>query len=279
LLSGSQPPFAPPPGWNLPHSDSRHTERLHLSPQGELSALYNPDFELWTILDHERRLALMWIADEERMPFWEEGAPFKVILNWFLTATKMFLVHGGIVGKDGQGCLLLGPGGSGKSTTVAACFDHGLDIGGDDLAIIEDCGSSWRAWGLYDALKLDPAGYTPIPPRLAAAPATPCGSKRLMRYTDVDSRRFVTRTSLNALIHCVVAHTSRSAIKPASPAAILRALGPPTIFLLRGREEQTIARIGKLVRSLPGYRFELGTDPAEAAAVLDGWLSAKERAA
>ncbi|MBL8895136.1 MAG: hypothetical protein JNJ53_11070 [Rhizobiales bacterium] len=279
LLSGSHPPFAQPPAWNLPHSDDRHTERLHLSREGDLSALYNPDFEQWTILDQMRRQGLMWVARDEQIPFWEEGAPFKLILHWFLGPTRLCLVHGGIVGNGRHGCMLLGPGGSGKSTTVAASFDHGLTVCGDDLALIEDCGSHWRAWGLYDALKLDPAGQKPMPTRLAEAASVPCGDKRLLRYSDLAPDRFAKTMNLTALVQCVVAHTPFTAIKPASPAAILRALAPPTIFLLRGREDTTLTKIGKLVRSLPGYRLELGDDPAEAAAALQGWLDGAERAA
>ena len=37
--------------------------------EGDLSALYNPDFDLWTILDHTRRQALMWVASDEQIPF------------------------------------------------------------------------------------------------------------------------------------------------------------------------------------------------------------------
>lgn len=279
LLSGSHPPYTRPPAWNLPHSDDRHTERLHLSREGDLSALYNPDFDQWTILDHARRRGLMWVAEDEQIPFWEEGAPFKLVLHWFLGPTRFCLVHGGIVGNRRHGCMLLGAGGSGKSTTVAASFDQGLTVCGDDLALIEDCGSHWRAWGLYDALKLDPAGQKPIPARLAEAPSVPCGDKRLMRYSDLDPDRFAENMKLTALVQCVVAHATRTAIKPASPAAILRALAPPTIFLLRGREDSTLKKIGNLVRSLPGYRLELGHDPAEAAAVLHLWLDGAERAA
>ena len=278
LLSGSHPPFERPPAWNLPHSDDRHTERLHLSSEGDLSALYNADFDMWTILDHVRRQALIWVAADDQIPFWEEGAPFKLILHWLLGPTRLCLVHGGIVGNGRHGCLLLGPGGSGKSTTVAACFNHGLSVCGDDLALIEDCGSEWRAWGLYDALKLDPAGSIPVPARLSAVPSTPCGDKRLIRYTDLDPRRFTAQMPLTALLQCIVANTPHTSIKPANPAAIMRALAPPTIFLLRGREEPTLAKIGKLVRSLPGYRLELGRDPAEAAVTLESWLGATERA-
>ncbi|MFO0993047.1 MAG: hypothetical protein U1E67_14070 [Hyphomicrobiales bacterium] len=100
-----------------------------------------------------------------------------------------------------------------------------------------------------------------------------------MRYTGVDQHRFAAQTTLNALVQCVVAHAGRSAVKPAIPAEIPRALGPPTVLVLRRHEDRTIARIGKLVRSLPGYRFERGPDPSEAASVFDGWLNKAERAA
>jgi hypothetical protein len=55
---------------------------------------------------------------------------------------------------------------------------------------------------------------------------------------------------------------------------MLRALVPPTVFLLRGREEAAIPKLGRLVRALPCFRLELGSDPQEAASCLAGWLAA-----
>jgi hypothetical protein len=49
------------------------------------------------------------------------------------------------------------------------------------------------------------------------------------------------------------------------------------VFLLRGREEAVLNKIGKMVRALPGFRMELGRDPAEAAATLDAWLADVDR--
>jgi len=274
VLSGSQPPFALPPPWTLPHSDSRHIERLHLSTDGTLSALYNPDQKLWTILDHAGRRALLWIEDENLLPFWEESAPFRNIINWLLSPSNQFLVHGGVVGNEAAGCLLMGPSGSGKSTTVAACFERGLNVCGDDLALVEDSPSGWQAWALYDAVKLDPKGRIPMQGKLAGAPFIPCGSKRLVRYSDAGPAQFVRRLPLAAVVHCVITNSERSAIKPASPAAALKALAPATVFLLRGREEKALAKISKLVRSLACFRLELGTNPAEVAGCLADWLSA-----
>jgi hypothetical protein len=274
VLSGSEPPFALPPSWNLPHTDRRHLERLHLSPDGTLSSLYNPDHKQWTILDHINRRALLWIEDESLLSFWEEAAPFKAILNWFLGPSHLVLVHGGVVGDGHAGCLLVGPGGSGKSTTVAACFERGLNVCGDDLALVEDSPSGWDAWALYNAIKLDPTGRIPIGGRLAEAPSTPCGGKRLVRYSDASRAQLVPRLRLAAIVQCVITNRGQSAIKPASPAAVLKALAPSTVFILRGREQKALAKISKLVRTLPCFRLELGTNPAEIADFLADWLSA-----
>ena len=53
---------------------------------------------------------------------------------------------------------------------------------------------------------------------------------------------------------------------------MLRAIAPPTAFLLRGREAHTLEELSALVRGLPCLRLELGRDPAEAAEFLGAWL-------
>ncbi len=273
VLSGSEPPFLPPPAWNLPHSDRRHLERLHLSPDATLSAIHNPDQRSWAILDHVKRRALFWIADDNDLQFWEQAAPFKAIINWLIGPTDLVLVHGGVVGNDSAGCLLAGPGGSGKSTTVAACFEHGLSVCGDDLALVDADPAGSSAWALYDAIKLDPTGRVPIGPGLAAAPSTPCGGKRLVRFSDAGPGHLARRLPLAAVLQCIITNAGRSAIRPTSPAAVLKALAPSTVFILRGREETALAKISALVRRLPCFRLELGVDPAEIAGCLAGWLS------
>jgi len=274
ILSGSHPPFERPPEWNLPHSDARHLERLHIAPDGSLTALYNPDFGQWLILDHERREGLLWIGDEALVPPWEQGSPFKTLINWFIAPTSLFMVHAGAAGTPSGGCLLVGQGGSGKSTTVAACFERGMNVCGDDLILVDGQHTDYHAWSLYDSVKLDPASRVKAPGALEAAPYVMCAGKRLVRYTDVHATGLVRNMPLRAVMRCVIAHRPRTVITPESQAAMLRALAPPTVFLLRGREEQALPKLGRIVRGLPCHRIELGTDPQEAAACLASWLDA-----
>lgn len=250
-----------------------------MAPDGSLTALFNPDFGQWLILDHVRREGLLWIGEEALMPEWEQGSPFKTLINWFIGPAPLFMVHAGAVGTQTGGCLLVGQGGSGKSTTVAACFERGMKVCGDDLILVGEQDTSYRAWSLYDSVKLDPMSSVKFTGGLEAAPFVMCAGKRLVRYTDVRASGLVTDMPLRAVVRCVIARRPHTAIMPESPSAMLRSLAPPTVFLLRGREEHALPKLGRIVRSLPCHRLELGTDPLEAAAFLEAWLDAPASAA
>lgn len=275
VLCGSTSPAQVPPPWNLPHTDARHLERLHLCPQGTLSAFYDHDRRFWLILDHAAGKALLWLADAQDVPFWEAAAPFKTLINWFLSEQPVSMLHGGVVAHAGRSLMLVGPGGSGKSTTVAACFEAGLQVCGDDLVLAERAAEGWHAHALYDALKLEPGGAIPIPARLLAAPWWPCGEKRLVRYSDVDPQGLALQAPLAGLVQCVITGADSTRIVPQPASALLRAIAPPTVFLLRGREASTLAKVASLVRTVPTYRLELGTEPAAAAQVLRTFLQAQ----
>jgi hypothetical protein len=53
---------------------------------------------------------------------------------------------------------------------------------------------------------------------------------------------------------------------------MLRAVGPPTAFLLRGAESETLRKAAALVRSVPSFTLALGTNPTEAVDTLRGWI-------
>lgn len=268
LMTGDSPPGEAPPPWNLPHSDARHLERLHLSPDGELSAFYDHDRHFWLLLDRPARRAVFWLERASDLPFWEAAAPFKTLIHWFLAPTPVAMLHGGLVCHGGRAMLLAGPGGSGKSTTVAACFEAGLGVGGDDLVLAERTADGWRAHALYDAVKLIEGDGPRVPPLLAAAPWVPCGEKRLTRYSDACPARLVPVAALAGLVQCVIADVPQPRLVPIGGASMLRALGLPTVFLLRGHEATTLAKISRLVRELPCFRLELAPDPALAACLL-----------
>ena len=272
ILSGGASPFADPPEWNFPHSDQRHLERLHISADSRISAFYDHDRRFWWVHDRVAKQAIFWVAADGEVPFWEDAAPFKMMLHWALAGSDLAMVHGAIVANPDCGALLVGPGGSGKSTTTAACFAAGMAVGGDDLVLIDKSSGAWHGHALYDALKLSPNSAVPVPQMLIAAPSRLCGEKSLVRYSDARADGLALTRPLRASFQCVVGTAPETVIEPLHPAVLLRALAPPTVFLLRGHEAHSLRLIGMLVRDLPCYRLRLGPDPAAAAAVLAEFL-------
>ena len=273
VVSGFAMAGAIPPPWNLPHTSPRHLERLHIDQARGLRAFYDHDRRFWSICDAATRRGLFWIADTADVPFWEEAAPFKAIFNWFLAGTSATLLHAGIVVHRGRGVLLAGPGGSGKSTTVMAAVAAGLGTCGDDLVVVDDDAGGWTGHALYDAVKFfpaEPGGR--VPELFTSAAARPCGDKSLVRSSDVAPGRLVRSVPLMALMQCVVSGQAHTTITPLAPGAMLRSLGPPTAFLLRGAESETLRKAAALVRTVPAFTLALGTNPAEAIERLTVWI-------
>jgi hypothetical protein len=270
---GLAAPFAQPPAWNFPHTDNRHLERLHISAGTALCAFNDADRRFWTILDSTGKAGLFWISDWQDVPFWERAAPFKTLFNWCLAKTPFALLHGAVVGLGHDGLLLTGPGGAGKSTTVATCLDASFSTCGDDLVLIGNNNDSYFAYGVYDALKLSDDSGVIIPDRFRAAPYVPCGPKNLVRISDIGDGLFARELHLRAIMTCEIGQDSQCHIDPVSPAHALRALAPSTAFLLRGREQQSLQKIGALVRHLPCFRLRLARDGAENSRALRHFLN------
>ena len=257
-----------PPRWNLPHSSQRHLERLHISDDGLLAGQYDTDREIWQLFDRSSSTAVLWATSLAKLPSWDIAAPFRTLLQWFLAPTPYVTVHAGAVeGRDG-GCLIVGAGGSGKSTTVAASLAAGYRVCGDDLVVVGAPDGVPTVFSLYNAIKLDAASQLFAGLELSKAPAMISGDKSVFRYSDIAPSKLALSLPINALVHTEVAHLEHSILRPANQASVLRALGPSTVFLLRGFEQSSLQKISLLVRRLPGYSMRLSTSPTEVASAL-----------
>ncbi|MBS0560012.1 MAG: hypothetical protein JSR21_08160 [Proteobacteria bacterium] len=261
-----------PPGWDLPVTEPAHLERLHERPG--LVGRYDPDTRTWRVLSRARNLALTWTADAAALPEWEDSCPLRDILHWHSAGTDWLLLHAACVGAGGAGVLLTGAGGSGKSTTTAACVLAGLATTGDDFVLVRPQAPP-RAHALFDTIKLDDASLAALPSwRTAVAnPARPHDQKARLHLGQARPGALARDgLALKAVLLPHVAGTARSRIAPASPAEALRALAPSTMFLLRGGAASGMAKIGALLRTLPAFHLALGADPMEAAAAVADFL-------
>lgn len=114
----------PEPGW-------------YRSDHAGILAAYVDRPRLVEILDRSADRAYCWAADADAVPGPSRVRPFMSILGAWLGSRGMPPLHAAAVGDSGGAVLLVGPGGSGKSTTALACAERGLQLVGDDVCAFE----------------------------------------------------------------------------------------------------------------------------------------------
>ncbi len=222
--------------------------------------------------------ACFWIGNYKNIPYYESGAPILSILNWWLKDTAYQLVHGGALGQASGGVLLIGRGGSGKSTTCASALRSELFYAGDDYSLVKTDGEP-RAYGIFNSAKIRPdmlQHFDHLKGALFNSEKIPEEKPLYFLYPHF-KERLIKEFPLKAIFIPQVTNTPQTSIEPASPADTLRALAPSTIFQLSGLGKEILFKTTRLVQSLPCYFLKLGNRPEEVpdkiAAFLQGTLS------
>jgi hypothetical protein len=213
------------------------------------------------LLDLERRTAVFWIRDWRRLPTWETGAPLRAILHWWLGDHRRGFVHGAGVGLGSGGALIVGKGGSGKSTTALACLDAGLAYAGDDYCLVGATETPY-VHSVYSSAKLTPDSMLRFP-RLQQTLGTAGradGEKSVLFLYPSYRSQLLGGFPLRAILVPRITGRSASDVSALSPSKALLQLAPSSLFQLPGRTPAGFAAIAALVRSVPCYTLQLGTD-------------------
>jgi hypothetical protein len=206
--------------------------------------------------------AWFWTPDPAAMASWDWAAPLRAILHWWLGSHGVVQVHGGAIGTSEGGVLVVGRGGSGKSTTALSSLAAGLRYAGDDFVAITTQPES-RVHSLYCSGKLD-AAHAERFPRLSGAIANPVRAedeKAIVYVGHAFPGSPIGGFPLRAvLIPRVVAREPETRLVPASASAALVALAPSTIFQLHPPQANALEAMAALVRATPCFSLELGSD-------------------
>lgn len=187
----------------------------------------------------------------------ERAAPFKAIFHWWLAARGLHLVHAGAIGlPDGSaGAMLPGPGGAGKSTTVARCARAGLRVGGDDFVIVGT--DPPRVHPLYRSVKVSAT--------VAAEPGWPprrlpdCGEKATLLLDEAGGTLGDLPLDVVALPR--VEGGAATTSTPARGAEVVMALAPWTLLQLPIPRKEAFDAARAIATGVPAVHLRLGSDP------------------
>lgn len=235
---------------------------------------YMPASGALSVLDTGAAHGWYWTEDPAEMPDWEAAASIRLLLHWWLPDHGAIEVHGGAVGTESGGVLIVGRGGSGKSTTCLASVGHPeLRYVSDDYTAIRFTPDPW-AYSLYSSGKLVPDHAKRLP-HLATAVANEhrlhLEEKAVFYVHEHFPQSIVPGFPLRAVLVPRIVHGTReSRMVKASPAAALSALAPSTVFQLHPPTPETFRTMARLLAAVPSYHLELGSDiPAIPQTILD----------
>jgi hypothetical protein len=250
--SGTQPPPLPSLAPGSPRGTTVYTaeEGRHFACRpalGQLSAYERDSGRAW-----------FWCDNAHELPFWEPAAPFRQIFHWWLPDRGALLLHAAAVGEPSGGALLVGAGGSGKSTSALSCLTSDLLYAGDDYVAIEFAPEP-RVLSLYCSGKLEPDHATLLPhlPAPSFAGDGALEEKSVFYVADAFPERMSRGFPLRAIIAPRV-EGDQPRVSTRSAVQVLAALAPSTLLQLVPARQEALSAMAGLLKRIPAFGLEIG---------------------
>ncbi len=240
-----------------------------------LAGVYDPERDLWQFHDPETGEGVQLMPTVDTPPPWEASVPLRLFLHWAMHGIGRPLVHAGTVGLDGDCVFLAGAGGSGKSGTTLCGILDGLVSVGDDYVLADVTAEGVTARPLVKIMKQDREGLQ----RLGVDPGDPClqgpnwQGKLEFEFDRLCPGSGARALSGQAILLPSVTGGERTSARQATAKEAMMALAPSSFAQLFGAWRADLSFLAEFCRRLPVWRVDLGTDPAEVAGFLRGFLA------
>jgi hypothetical protein len=240
--------------------------RYELRPlqNGRVSSTYDLGSGVLSLFDPIDRRGYYWVRDAAALPYYERGAPLRTLLNWWLSGDGLHCAHAGAVGTSDGAVLLTGKGGSGKSTTALACLLSGMRYVSDDYCVVATEPAP-VVYSLYNTGKLRNEIDLARQPDLESwiANRERAGDEKLLMFLHEQAPdRLLLEAPLRAIVIPRVVDAAASSLHRVAPMAALKALAPTTMFQLPGSAGEAMVLLARLVKTLPCYRLDAGSEIA-----------------
>jgi len=192
------------------------------------------------------------------MTYLARASPLRRLLAYWFASKGKYLFHGAAVGGPDGGVLILGAGGSGKSTTALACLEDGMAYAGDDRCLLSMEGSP-HVYSLYGTAKLmDISQFPTFAPVLDVNGKT-CDEKAMYLLHRLSDNTLHCGFPLRAILLAQIEDIQETRISSASHARGFLALAASGALHLPEMRKQALCCYNSVARHLPVYDLRLGT--------------------
>lgn len=256
--------FPPSPPWH--HSDIREKGEVPAFSTDQIKTFYCLMPGILYLIHKERREAICWTYDAKLIPPREKAAPLSTIFIFFLSDHQKYFIHAAAVANPQGAALLIGKGGSGKSTSSLSCLYHGMEFLGDDYCALSN-DSQWTVHSLYATAKVLPDSFARFPSFHTLPKQNDSKKEIIYLYPAYNSRIVLSKPVRAILIPKVGAH-AHTYLQPASIAQAIKALAPSTLFQLPRTDPNTFFKLSSCLKVSPCYFLHLSPNVHEVPEVI-----------
>ncbi len=231
------------------YSSARIRTTFHLGP------------DILSLLDTTTNTAIYWVEDARQLPYYARAHPLQTLLNWWAERFHCYYMHAAAVGTATGGVLLAGPGGSGKSTTTLACLEAGLGIASDDYVLVKIDPAPY-VYSIYSTAKLrtlkEMGNFPELMSRLHGD--MPEEENPIVFLHEHYAQAVLRGFPICAILLPHIQGGRDTWVRKATAVAALKALAPSTLLQMSGTGQSAFHVMSSLVKRIPCYTLELGTD-------------------
>ena len=197
------------------------------------------------------------------------GHPFVRAVFMWAQRRNLLILHSAAVGIDGHGVLIVGHGGTGKSTLTCTCLADGFDFVSDDYCLLTAMGSH-IVHPVYTDVFLNPDSLAKLPmfkpfeilPMQGEKPSFVVGEAGIKPSLAVE-----------AIILPQITDRTEPEIKPDKSSKALGQVVYSTVKQLgRFHETEFVRKLAQRLLGMPVYRFDLTTDLQKNCQFFKKWI-------
>lgn len=254
----------------------RDSDAFHVVESSELTSFAQARGKIVSVIDWIGNQAYWIVRSPADITYIERSCPLLPLLPHWLARRGQYLVHGAAVGNSRGGVLILGHGGAGKSTTALVCLESGLEYVADDYCVVQAAPTP-SVYSLFSTGKLAEHQLRDFP-LLSATGETegrPHEEKVVLYLTRLAELPIKERLPLRAILLAHITGRRRTALQRLHPARAFRAIVPSCALHYPLARASALSCFGRIVKDLPAYVLELGTDRGSTSAVIRELLASQ----
>lgn len=244
----------------------------YYKPRGEIKDFvdencrisYLQENGLLSVYNQQTQTAVQWIPKPSLYPNYEKAAPFRPIFQWWLHPRGYQMVHAAAVGVNGKAVLLVGKGGSGKSSTAMSCVMENMSYLGDDYCLLSIDHQS-RVHCVYNSIKLKRnMSHLSIDNFLGQnLDLLSDQDKMILTIQKLYPSQLVKQLPVKAVLLPRITHSDVTTFAPAGFSETLQALAVSTIFQLPFTGQSELMIMSNFVKQTKSYWINLSDSPHE----------------